>query len=54
MVNMYEVLQSVVGAPTTFFQIDILYLVSAIVSVMLIMYFLYIFKLLAGIIKPGK
>lgn len=52
MTSMYDVLIILVGEPNTPFQIDMLYLISIIISIILIMYFLYIFKLITGIIRP--
>lgn len=54
MVTMYEVLQLIVGVPVGEYQELILYLVANVLSAVLIMYFLYIFRLVAGLINPKR
>jgi hypothetical protein len=51
MTSMYELIIIIVGSPVNDYQADILYLTSSVISIILIMYFLYIFKLIA---KFGK
>lgn len=54
MTTMYEVLVIIVGAPGNDVQTLSLYLSSCVLSIILIMYFLYIFKLMAGIVNPHE
>lgn len=52
MTTMIEIVQLIAGVPTTEFQENILFLFATVLSLLMIMYFLYIFKLIGGFIRP--
>lgn len=51
MTNVTEVIVLIAGQPQDDMQSFLLYMIAVIVSVIMIMYFLYIFKLIGGYIR---
>ncbi len=52
MVSMYQIMVTIIGQPADSYQAFLLWMTSNILTVMLVMYFLYIMKLIAGLVKP--
>ncbi len=53
MVSMYETMVTIIGQPADSYQAFLLWIASIILTVVLIMYFLYIMKLIAGLVRPS-
>lgn len=54
MATMSDLLTLIIGAPSGEIQSTIFYMTASILSVIMILYFMYIMKLIAGLIQPKK